>query len=93
MKPKIKGTVAIEIIAEATNTSPSNPRETPNENKLAAKTGAIVCAKPAIAQAIPKVPPCASFDVLKEINVLNVTYCIPKPKETTEATAKRKTKF
>ena len=57
LKSKTKGTVATEIAAEITNTNTSKPVETPKEKALAAKTGAIVCARPAIAQATPKLSP------------------------------------
>lgn len=57
MKLKTKGTVATEIKAETTNAKPTKPTEMPKEKALAAKTGEIVCARPAIAQATPNVPP------------------------------------
>ena len=57
LKLKTKGTVTTETTAEKTNTNPTKPTETPKENALAAKTGASVCARPAIAQATPNVPP------------------------------------
>jgi len=44
-------------MAENTKANPSKPTETPKENALAAKTGATVCANPAIAQATPNAPP------------------------------------
>lgn len=57
LKIKTKGIVAREIAAEKTKTNPSNPADTPKEKAVAAKTGEIVCARPAIAQATPKLPP------------------------------------
>ena len=87
LNAKIKGTVATEIAAETKKANPSNPDETPKENAVAAKTGATVCAKPAIAQATPSVPPCAFSGVFVEINVFKVTIWIPKPREITAATA------
>ncbi len=57
LKAKIKGTVAKETKAETTKTSPTKPAEKPKENAAAAKTGATVCASPAIAQATPNAPP------------------------------------
>ena len=93
MKAKIKGTVATEIKAETTKTSPTKPVETPKENAAAAKTGATVCASPAIAQATPNAPPCAFSGLFSEINVLIVTYWIPKPNENTAATTNIATMF
>ena len=74
MKLKTKGKVVTEIAADTTNTNPSKPLERPKEKVPAAKTGATVCARPAIAQATPKAPPCASLGVFNEIIVLSVTY-------------------
>ena len=87
LKLKTNGTVETEINAETTNAKPSNPAETPKENALAAKTGATVCANPAIAQATPNAPPCAFSGVFVEINVFRVTIWIPKPKDITAETA------
>ena len=87
LNAKIKGTVTTEIAAETKKAKPSNPDETPKENAVAAKTGAMVCAKPAIAQATPSAPPCAFSGVFVEINVFNVTIWIPKPREIKAATA------
>ena len=81
MNAKTKGTVATEIAAETKNANPSNPAETPKENAVAAKTGAVVCARPAIAQATPSAPPCAFSGVFVEIKVFKVTIWIPKPNE------------
>ena len=89
LKLKTNGTVETEINAETTNANPSNPAETPKENALAAKTGATVCANPAIAQATPNAPPCAFSGVFVEINVFKVTIWIPKPKDITAATTNK----
>ena len=42
LNAKTKGTVATEIAAETKKANPSNPAETPKENAVAAKTGAMV---------------------------------------------------
>jgi hypothetical protein len=57
LKLKTKGMVTTEITAEIINTNPIKPIPAPNENFAVAKTGAIVWARPAIAQAIPKAFP------------------------------------
>jgi hypothetical protein len=87
LKAKTNGTVATDIAAEITNANPSNPKEIPKENAVAAKTGAAVCANPAIAHATPNAPPCAFSGVFVEISVFKVTIWIPKPKDNTAATA------
>jgi len=81
-----RGIVATEIAAEIANAKPSNPAEIPIEKAVAAKTGAVVCANPAIAQATPKAPPCAFSGVFVEIKVFNVTIWIPNPKDSTAVT-------
>jgi hypothetical protein len=57
LKRNNNGIVIVEIKADIANTNPTNPYNAPKEKMLAARTGEIVCAKPAIAQATPKAPP------------------------------------
>ncbi len=92
LKIKTSGKVTNPTNAETKNTSPTNPAERPNPKAAAAKTGATLCAAPAIAHATPNVPPCADSVALTEINVLNVAICSPKPNAATADTANKTAK-